>query len=240
MLRQWSHVITLTFVLVVTLAGCGPRPGPTPALDATAQWKTAVAAVQATLARAQAATATETVSLTGGKAKRATETAAAQTRPATNTPAPSKPLLRDAIVLIEVSTITGKGSRTRHMFTKDGGGTDDDVYLILEGVSQTGIPYSRQFALEDPSKNDREQGQTDYYRISGGGLALDPISLSALKRVGFRKEETSQTTKIDGDWLLQGFSVSFTLADGTHRSFEFRPNQWFSSGEMAQFTWPLQ
>ena len=126
------------------------------------------------------------------------------------------------------------------MFTKDGGGTDDDVYLILEGVSQTGIPYSRQFALEDPSKNDREQGQTDYYRISGGGLALDPISLSALKRVGFRKEETSQTTKIDGDWLLQGFSVSFTLADGTHRSFEFRPNQWFSSGEMAQFTWPLQ
>ena len=166
----------------------------------------------------------------------------ATSQPAQPTPVPPAPTTQPSVtvVALDVATVTGKGSRTRHVFSKDGGGTDDQVHLVLEGVTDKGAPYSGQFNLEDPSKNDREQGQTDNYTISAGELQLNPIPYSSLRKAGFRKTETSGTTKVDGDWLLREFTIACKLADGSVKTFKLAPNQWFSTGDMAQFTWPMQ
>jgi hypothetical protein len=163
-------------------------------------------------------------------------------QPSQPTPAPAKPTVQphDTIMDILLSIRTGKGSHTRHGFSSDGGGTDDTVHFVLEGVNEKGVPYALQFKLDDPSKNDREQGQTDTYTIAGGDLRLNQVSHASVRNVGFRKSETSATTKVDGDWLLEYFGVQFKLADGRAPTFSLAPNQWFSSGDKAQFTWPIQ
>jgi hypothetical protein len=135
------------------------------------------------------------------------------------------------VIEIRVYTITGAGMTSDRCglgnLVLDGGGTDSTVTLVIEG--QTPDHYARAFDLDDPDKNDREEGDYDRYEITprNSNLLDVPIHYETITTVGFRKEDNNDCP----DWLLSEFGIGFTLEDGRDIKLAFMPGdfaeEWF-------------
>lgn len=163
--------------------------------------------------------------------------------PPTPTGAPS-----DQVIEIEVYLITGGGYTSDRCgfgnLVYDGGGTDSTVELIIQG--QTPEYYARAFDLDDPDKNDREEGDYDHYEMTGRDTNLldVPIYYETITAVGLHKYNNNDCP----DWLLDEFGVAFTLEDGRWIRLAFMPGdfsepyqvpRWFDE-DRTQAMWPKE
>ena len=145
---------------------------------------------------------------------------------------------------MEVRVRTGTGERLRHYdLFRDDGGTNDIVYFVIEANDDKGLPFTAEFELYVPITEGRQQGQVKIHNIEPTELSNYLLLYPNIEKVGFRKEELPGASKVSGDWLIEEFIVTFTLASGEQRQFRPtipEPGWWFSTGEKERKVWKVE
>lgn len=145
--------------------------------------------------------------------------------PPTSTPAlppeptstPTQSLAPDTVTEIKLYHVTADGStsdncRVGIMPIIEGGGTDCEVYLTLEGQKpESGFfRWMHRLDNEKPEDEEREEGALDWYTIGWDALRDTGIQYGHIHAFGFRLVVCGGCP----DWIVSEIFVMFTLQDG--------------------------
>ena len=145
--------------------------------------------------------------------------------PPTNTPTlppeptstPTQSVAPDTVTEIKLYHVTADGStsdncRVGIMPILEGGGTDCEVYLTLEGQKpESGyFLWMHRLDNEKPEDEEREEGALDWYTIGWDSLKDTGIQYEHIHAFGFRLVVCGGCP----DWIVSEIFVMFTLQDG--------------------------